>query len=133
MLKKIKHLFMGLATVLVLAVPAMVPAVAHADIKTDLCSGVDTATGGTDCATDTTDADSPLNKIIKTVIKIFSILVGAVSVIMIVLAGFKYITSGGDSGKVGSAKNTLVFAIIGLIIVALAQIIVRFVLTNAKA
>jgi len=35
---------------------------------------------------------------------------------MIVYGGFKYITSGGDSGKVGGAKNTLIYAIIGLIV-----------------
>jgi hypothetical protein len=47
---------------------------------------------------------------------------------MIIIGGFKYITSGGDSNNVSSAKNTILYAIIGLIIVALAQTIVRFIL-----
>jgi hypothetical protein len=51
---------------------------------------------------------------------------------MIIYGGFRYITSGGDSGRVGSAKNTLIYAIVGLIIVALAQLIVNFVITQAN-
>jgi hypothetical protein len=61
-----------------------------------------------------------------------SIVVGAVSVLMIIYGGFRYITSGGDSGRVGNDKNTLVYAIIGLVIVALAQVIVHFVLGEAN-
>jgi len=53
------------------------------------------------------------------------------AVIMIIVGGFRYITSGGDSTRVGGAKNTLIYAIVGLIIVALAQAIVHFVLNNA--
>jgi uncharacterized membrane protein len=71
--------------------------------------------------------------IIETVINVFSIVVGVVSVIMIIIGGLKYITSGGDSGNVSGAKNTILYAIIGLVVVALAQIIVRFVLDTATA
>ncbi len=52
---------------------------------------------------------------------------------MIIVGGLKYITSGGDSGNITSAKNTILYAIVGLIVVALAQIIVRFVLQRATA
>jgi hypothetical protein len=50
---------------------------------------------------------------------------------MIVWGGLRYITSGGDSNKLSSAKNTIIYALIGLIIVALSQFIVRFVLAKA--
>jgi hypothetical protein len=50
---------------------------------------------------------------------------------MIVLSGFKYITSGGDANKVSSAKSSLVYAIIGLVIVVLAQVIVHFVIIRS--
>jgi hypothetical protein len=53
-----------------------------------------------------------------------------VAVVMIIIGGLKYITSGGDSGNVTGAKNTILYAIIGLVIVALAQFIVRFVLSK---
>lgn len=81
------------------------------------------------------DAEEQVNNIISTVINIFSLVVGVISVIMIIIGGFKYITSGGDSGNVTSAKNTILYAVIGLVVVALAQIIVRFVvgrLTNPE-
>jgi TRAP-type C4-dicarboxylate transport system permease small subunit len=62
------------------------------------------------------------------VINIISWIVGIVSVVMIIWGGFQYITSGGNDTKVTSAKNTILYAIIGLVIVALAQIIVKFVI-----
>ncbi len=47
---------------------------------------------------------------------------------MIIFGGVRYITSNGDSSNITTARNTIVFAIVGLVIVALAQIIVHFVL-----
>ena len=54
--------------------------------------------------------------------------VGLIAVIMLVLGGFKYIISGGDSKKVDAAKNTILYAIIGLIIAVFAYAIVNFVI-----
>lgn len=96
-------------------------------------------TGGLDCGSASVDeegadenAGTKVDNIIKTVINIFSIVVGVVSVIMIIVGGLKYITSGGDSGNVTGAKNTILYAIVGLVVVALAQIIVRFVLQRVS-
>ena len=72
-----------------------------------------------------------LSAIIGDVLNILSVIVGIIAVIMIIVGGFRYITSGGASDKVTSAKNTLLYAIVGLIVVALAQIIVQFVLNKA--
>lgn len=74
------------------------------------------------------NAEDQINALITAVINIFSLVVGVISVIMIIIGGLKYITSGGDSGNVTNAKNTILYAIIGLVIVALAQVIVRFVI-----
>jgi len=52
---------------------------------------------------------------------------------MIIIGGFKYVTSGGDSTKISSAKSTIFYALIGLVVVALAQVIVRLVLTKATS
>lgn len=76
------------------------------------------------------EGEDTINGIIATVIDIFSVVIGVVAVIMIIMAGFKYITSSGDSSKVSSAKTTLIYALVGLAIVALAQFITNFVLTN---
>jgi hypothetical protein len=49
---------------------------------------------------------------------------------MIIVGGLRYITSGGNDTSITSAKNTILYAIIGLIIVALAQVLVRFTLSK---
>lgn len=117
------------------AVPITASSVAHAaDIQNNLCSGAGDlkVSGGTsNCATVSQGSDNSLNNLITQVINIFSLIVGVVAVIMIIVGGFRYITSGGDSNNVGAAKNTILYAIVGLIIVALAQIIVKFVLGKA--
>jgi TctA family transporter len=61
-------------------------------------------------------------------LNLFSAVVGIIAVVMIIVGGIQYITSGGDSGNVTKAKNTILYAVIGLVVVALAQIIVKFVL-----
>jgi hypothetical protein len=136
MIQKIKtFLVIGLVS-LGLAGPAMIPAfsgVASADLQASLCDGVKAAAANSDSCTSTgsVNAEGGLKTLAKKVVNIFSIIIGAAAVIMILYGGFRYITSGGDSGRVGNAKNTLIYAIIGLVIVALAQVIVRFVISNA--
>lgn len=96
------------------------------DIATNLKCGSNLTTNANNC--DVQTGTTKINNIITTIINVFSIVVGIVSVIMIIYGGFRYVTSGGDSGNVSSAKNTIIYAIIGLVIVALAQFVVQFVL-----
>lgn len=56
-------------------------------------------------------------------------IVGIVAVIMLIIGGIKYVISGGDSKKVTDAKNTVLYAIIGLVIAFLAFAIVNFVIS----
>lgn len=72
-----------------------------------------------------------LNETIASIINLLSVIAGVLAVIFIIIAGLKYITSAGKQESVASAKKTLVYAVIGLIVVALSQILVRFVLSNA--
>ncbi len=53
---------------------------------------------------------------------------GFIAIIMIVIAGLSYVTSGGDEKKIESAKNTIIYAVAGLIIAVLAYAITKFVL-----
>lgn len=73
-----------------------------------------------------------VESVVRSVINVLSMIVGIVAVIMIIVGGLKYITSSGDSGNVTSAKNTILYAIVGLVIVALAQVIVRYVLRQVE-
>ena len=126
------------AALLMAVVPLAVPAVVYADTVQDgVCSGASSLKISTDatsanCSTDNTATDK-VNGTITTVINVFSTLVGVIAVIMIIYGGMRYITSGGDSGKITSAKNTIIYALIGLVVVALAQFIVKFVLNKVTS
>ena len=65
---------------------------------------------------------------LKTVLQIVFSIIGAISLLIIVLAGFTYITSQGDPGKVSQAKNAIIYASAGLAIAILAVSIVGFVI-----
>lgn len=56
-------------------------------------------------------------------------IVGVIAVIMLIIGGIKYVVSGGDAKKVTDAKNTVLYAIIGLVICFLAFAIVNFVIS----
>ena len=107
------------------------PSVAHAadEIGPNVCGGTGFKLGTGNC--DGAAQKTRLENTISRIINVLSVIVGIVAVVMIIIGGFKYITSGGDSGSITSAKHTIVYAIVGLIIVALAQVIVRFVLSKA--
>ena len=136
MIQKIKTALLSLVLLASSAAPLALPAVASAQINSNLCRGanLDADLGGTNnetgCGAEDESAGTKVNEIIELVINIFSLIVGIVAVIMIIIGGLKYITSGGDSGNVTGAKNTILYAVIGLVVVALAQFIVRFVLSK---
>ncbi len=68
--------------------------------------------------------------IITKAARILALIVGIASVVMIIIGGFKYVLSNGDSNAINSAKNTIIYAIIGLIVSVIAGTIVQFVLTR---
>lgn len=141
MISKIKTLVLSITALFIFATPAMAPAsVLAVDPQNQVCAGANSlqiptgdtnAAGSGQCAAAATGGTDKVNKLIRTILNVLSVIVGIIAVVMIIVGGFRYITSGGASEKVTSAKNTLLYAIIGLIIVALAQIIVKFVLDKA--
>jgi hypothetical protein len=66
--------------------------------------------------------------IFTTIVNVLLFIIGAISVIMLIIGGIRYTISNGDSGAVTSAKNTILYAIVGLIIAFLAFAIVNWVL-----
>lgn len=120
---------------LIFGLALLSPAVTQAQFKSNVCGGAELKlSSSSECASDKEEARSkPLTNLIANIVQILSVIVGIVAVIMIIWGGFKFITSGGDSGNVASARNTIIYALIGLVIVALAQIIVRFVLTKTPS
>lgn len=151
MIQKIKKYILVTVTALTMLAPGLVMGVASAaecatgvavgtngctaatttaSIASDICNGSNLGTSS-NCTTG--NATDSLKSLAAKIISVFSVLVGIVAVVMVIFGGFKYITSGGDSNSVSGAKNTLIYAIIGLIIVALAQFIVHFVLNTVPA
>ena len=70
------------------------------------------------------------NGIFKTVTNVLLFIIGAVSVIMLIIGGIRYTVSAGDSSAVTAAKNTIMYAIIGIIVAILAFAVVNFVITS---
>lgn len=68
--------------------------------------------------------------IFTTVTNVLLFLIGAVSVIMLIIGGIRYTISNGDQGAITSAKNTILYAIIGLVVAILAYAAVSFVTTQ---
>jgi hypothetical protein len=137
MIQKLKMSLLALASLIAFSFPMVVPAAVSAasdfnqtDINNSLCSGSngDITGQSTNCSSNVTPND--INSKIAKVINILSVIVGIVAVVMIIIGGLRYITSGGASEKVTSAKNTILYALIGLIIVALSQVIVHFIINR---
>ena len=132
--QKIKNYLTVLFSLFAISVPILLPVSSLAacdNITSNINSGVDQATGNTSSC-GTTTISTGIKSIAVTVVNILSVVVGIVAVVMIIYGGFRYITSGGESGNVSGAKNTLLFAIVGLVIVSLAQVIVRWVIGTSS-
>lgn len=102
---------------------ALAPAVSVSAIDPleNVCNGT---SGSQICDSRNTDDAGTL---IGTIVNTLLFVVGALSVVMIIVAGVFYVISSGDAGKVARAKNTLTYAIVGLVVSFLAYAIVYWV------
>ena len=89
------------------------------------------ATGANDASTKTCgpnkNEECTLGYRVQQVINVLLFIIGVVSVIMIIIGGIKYTLSNGDSSAITSAKNTIMYAVIGLVVALLAYAIINFV------
>ncbi len=121
MIQKIKHMVVALAVVLggvaVLAPSATVGALNPSNKVLD---GVNASGGDTTTKTD-------LNDNLEQIINVLLFLIGAIAVIMIVVGGIRYTLSAGDQNAAKAAKDTILYAVIGLVVAILAYAIVKWV------
>lgn len=68
--------------------------------------------------------------VFRTITNVMLYLIGAISVIMLIVGGLRYVISGGDSSAVQGAKNTILYAIVGVIVAILSYAAVSFVITS---
>jgi hypothetical protein len=66
----------------------------------------------------------------STITNVLLFIIGAIAVIMIVIGGMRYVLSGGDSNQITAAKNTILYAIIGIVVAILAYAAVNFVIES---
>ncbi len=98
-----------------------------ADSVSEACAGAGLQVG----ADGNCGGGGSLNGVFKAVINVLSAVVGVVAVIMMIVGGFRYVTSGGEANAVSAAKKTIIYALVGLVVVAMAQVIVHFVIHTA--
>lgn len=95
------------------------------------CSG-NNGTGSSAVCTDVNNAgstpDDPVVKTLRGITTIVATIAGAGAILLILVGSIQYITSGGDSNKINNAKNTIVYALIGVLVIALAATIIEFVI-----
>lgn len=90
----------------------------------------DSKANSPDCSDN--DDDDTINNIIKMAIRIFQVIVGVIATFFVIYGGLTYITSGGSDAGIKTAKNTLLYAAIGLLVVGIAQVFVGFVLNRVS-
>ncbi len=137
-MNRVKILFASILASVGLMTGAVMPLVAAQAVGSDNTTPTGAlncgATGnikGTGCG-GTERADDRIQNTIKLAIRIFQIVVGLIAIFYVITGGLKYITSGGDSAGVTGAKNTILYAAIGLVVVALAEVVVQFVLNRVN-
>src|SRR4051812_14255305 len=110
---------------------AVQPVPAHAAFDRGLSDGANSAQGKDQQG----DAASLFGEggqggIFRTITNVLLFLIGAISVIMLIIGGIRYVVSGGDSTAVQNAKNTILYAIVGVVVAILAYAVVNFVITS---
>lgn len=132
-MKKIRTIFAAILMFVTMSAPVLAPVAVHAadDPLGSVREGVKATCTGANCDDQTeSGAKGQLGDVLKKIINFVSFIVGIIAVIMIIIGGLKYIVSGGESAGVTSAKNSILFAIVGLVVVLFAQIIVRVVVNS---
>lgn len=122
-MKKVSVILASLLALPVIAFGVTTLVADSASAQLDLESGINSAKG-----TGTPNNVMGDDGLIKKVVNLLLWAIGIISVIMIIIGGIRYATSNGDSNQVTAAKNTIMYAVIGLVIAIFAYAIVNFVL-----
>lgn len=126
-----KRIFAALALVLMgVGLVSAQPAFAETGDSGEGAGGGYTLGGGISQARGTgvpTDLLKGNGGIVNTIVNVMLFIVGVLSVIMIIFGGIRYVTSGGDQAKVTSAKNTIMYSVVGLIVAIVAYALINFV------
>ncbi len=128
--QKVKQLAITSATGATTALVSVGSVAAQSNCET-AAGGIE---GGLNCAVPDPTQENLFgdNSIFETVVNTMLFVVGAISVIMLIIGGIRYVVSAGDQNAVQGAKNTILYAIVGIVISFLAYALVNFVLTSLQ-
>jgi ABC-type Fe3+ transport system permease subunit len=123
-MKRLK-LFLASLTIAIFGAVAVVPATTTyaLDPLGDICSSPDSASNEV-CK----NKDDDAMKLIGVAINALLFIVGALAVVMIIYGGIRYTTSAGNTSAITAAKNTILYAVVGLVVSFLAYAVVNWVL-----
>lgn len=113
---------MSLALILGLAVPALAPLAVHAAPADEIKSGV-TKAGGNEKKDNLADD-------IKNITNLLLFLIGVIAVIAIVISGLRFVTANGNADQVKSAREGIIYAVVGIVVALMAYAIVYFVVDS---
>ena len=85
--------------------------------------------GGNGNTTICRNSGDKVQPLIQKIIRILLVVLGGIAVVMIIVGGIKYTASNGDSAQIKSAKDTILYSIVGLVIALLSYAIVEFVIS----
>jgi len=121
---------MTVLTLGIFSLGVLVPSTSALDPKASITDGVNDSGGGKqECTNSDGKNVNCFKEGIRNVINVLLYIIGAVAVIMIVVGGLRYTISNGDSGQITGAKNTILYAVVGLVVAMLAYAIVNFVVS----
>lgn len=95
-------------------------------VADDACRG---ASSASICSAGSDDPITGSDGIIMRVVGLLSYAIGFISVVMIIVAGIKFSTSGGNPESVASARNTVIYSLVGLAVAVSARLIVSFIVS----
>jgi len=133
-----------LGSIFITGLIAVQPALAATDPLDQACSGA--GASSTICQSKTTPAcaghnsnnpacqnDNPIsgkNGVLTRTISLVSYIAGIAAIIVLMVGGIMYVTSGGDSGKTATGRDMIIYALVGLVIIVLARSIVVFIINR---
>lgn len=114
-----------------------VASVTAVDLNTEACDGVNNSTVCTDPKNPNTNPsdneNNPLygpNGVLTKAIGILSWVMGVIAVIVLIVAGIRFSVSQGNAQSVTNVRNTIIYAVVGLVVAVIAQAVVQLVLTR---
>lgn len=134
-MKRIIYNILVFATFIVIATFLFNVPPVSASVLSDACSegtvnpeGNNVTSGSSVCKSQ--GADNPVNKTLGSLVTLISFIAGSVAVLIIIWAGFQFIIGNGDPAKIAKARQTILYAVIGLVVIISSNLIVQFVVSK---